>query len=132
ATGYATWQDPDAIYRWYTDEIFAEEKCPVLFAHGVYERSETVVLGVGEYRQAYQAGPYRRLFDKLWGQDRLVFVGFGFSDSWLDFLADEVITQTAARAAAEPRHVALIGLPEEEAYTPEMRRRFHDQYNTEV
>lgn len=132
ATGYATWKDPDSLQRWYTGDIFQEERCPILFAHGIYERSETMILGVGEYRDAYKAGLYRRLFDKLWGEERLVFVGFGFSDPWLDFLANEVITQTAGQAAGEPRHVALIGLKEEESYTAEMRRTFHDQYNAEV
>ncbi|HEX2571945.1 MAG TPA: SIR2 family protein [Polyangia bacterium] len=130
-TGYATWKDGDAVSRWYTGEIFVEEALPILFAHGNWERSDTIVLGVQEYRDAYKAGAYRRLFDKLWGQDRLVFVGFGFNDEWLGFLADEVVTQTA-QGAAEPRHIALVGLAEEEDYTPEMRRTFQDQYGAEV
>ncbi len=128
ATGFATWKDADAVQRWFTADIFREEPCPILFAHGLYERSDTIVLGAGEYREAYQPGAYRRLFDKLWGQERLVFVGFGFSDPWFDFLADEVLTQTAARAVAAPRHIALLGLRQDETYTPEMRRMFQDQY----
>ena len=131
ATGYATWKDDDAVYRWLTGDIFEEQPCPILFAHGIYDRSDTVVLGVGEYREAYRAGSYRRLFEKLWGQDHLVFVGFGFSDTWLDFIVDEVITQTARAAAGEPRHLGLLGLEKGVEYTPEMRQTFHDQCNLE-
>ncbi len=132
STGYATWKDADPVQRWLTGDEFQPGALPILFAHGVHERSDTIVLAADEFRDAYRSGGYRRLFDKLWGQDRLVFVGFGFSDPWLDFLADEVITQTAAQAAGEPRHIALVGLDEGEEYTPERRKSFQDQYNAAV
>lgn len=131
-TGYATWKDGDKLNAWLTGDVFAEEDCLILFAHGSWEKPDTVVLGVGEYRQAYQAGPYRRAFEKLWMQDHLVFVGFGFSDTWVDCVADEVLTQTAAQAARGPRHTAFIGLREDKPYTPQMRRTFQDQYNATV
>lgn len=131
ATGFATWKDDGEVWRWIRGEVFREQPCPILFAHGVYQRADTVVLGAQEYREAYRPGSYRRLFDKLWGEESLVFVGFGFSDPWLDFLADEVITQTAARVAAAPQHVAIVGLREDEESTPERRRLFQDQYNAE-
>lgn len=131
ATGFATWKDDGEVWRWLKGEVFRDQPCPILFAHGVYQRSETIVLGAQEYREAYRAGPYRRLFEKLWGEESLVFVGFGFSDPWLDFLADEVITQTAARVAAAPQHVAIVGLRGHEEYTRERRRLFQDQYNAE-
>jgi tetratricopeptide (TPR) repeat protein len=130
ATGYATWKDDQAVSQWLTGDIFKTVQCPILHGHGIYQRPDTVVLGVGEYRETYRIGPYRRLFDRLWSQDHLIFVGFGFSDPWLDFLADEVLTQSAA-AQSDPRHVAVLGLPEDERYTPEMRRMFVDQYDAE-
>ena len=119
ATGYATWQDADAVRRWYTGEIFAEpQACPMLYAHGIFEKTDTIVLGVGEYRQAYQAGAFRELVGKLWPQDHLVVVGFGFADdlvecgrrarSWPD---------GSGRAAGEPRHVVVLGLPPNESYS---------------
>jgi SIR2-like domain len=89
------------------------------------------VLGVDEYRQAYNSGPYRQLFDKLWGQSRLVFVGFGFSDPWLDFIVDSVITQTAASSTSSPQHIAIIGLKQSEDYSTERRRNFRDSYNAD-
>jgi tetratricopeptide (TPR) repeat protein len=132
ATDYATWKDAGFVNAWLTDEVFeGENRCPVLFAHGIYQRTDTIVLGVAEYRDAYQPGAYRRLFEKLWTWGRLVFVGYGFKDSWLKFLADEVLTLCERRATAEPQHIAIIGLPESEKYTPEMRKMFVDGYNAE-
>jgi hypothetical protein len=89
------------------------------------------VLGVDEYRQAYNSGPYRQLFDTLWRQSRLVFVGFGFSDPWLDFIADSVITQTTAGSTSSPQHIAIIGLKQSEDYSTERRRNFRDSYNAD-
>ena len=70
ATGFATWKDDGEVWRWIKGEVFREQPCPILFAHGVYQRADTVVLGAQEYREAYRAGPYRRLFKKLWARSR--------------------------------------------------------------
>ncbi|MDP8238009.1 MAG: SIR2 family protein [Candidatus Hatepunaea meridiana] len=131
-TGYATWKDQDSVQRWFTNDIFKEEICPILFAHGSYEKSDTIVLGIKEYRDAYSTRVYRSMFEKLWGQDRLVFIGFGFSDTYLDFIVDDVITQTTGFAASEPRHIALLSLPDSEEYSRESREVYRDQYNMEV
>ena len=128
---FATWKDNDNIHRWLDDRIFHEQPYPILFAHGIYERSDTIVLGADEYRHAYNSGPYRQLFDKLWGQSRLVFIGFGFSDPWLDFLADSVLTEGTARLSGAPPHLAIIGLKPSEAYSAERRRLFRDAYNAD-
>jgi hypothetical protein len=92
ATGFGTWQDPDVVDSWQSGRIFREQPCPLLFAHGIYERSETIVLGAAEYRKAYQTGPFRRLFESIWRQRQLVFVGFSFSDSWIRTVANECLS----------------------------------------
>ena len=115
-TSFATWKDHDNVHRWLNGKIFHEHPYPILFAHGIYERSDTIVLGVDEYRQAYNSGPYRKLFDKLWGQSGLVFVGFGFSDPWLTFIAelgdhaDGSEQRVAAAAHSDHRAEAIRGL----------------------
>ena len=129
-TGYATWKDPDAVARWQNGDIFAEDPCPILFAHGSWEKSDSVVLGVGEYREAYRPGAFRRLFDHLWTTRHLVFTGFSFADDWVKFVANEVLTAGGKRTT-EPRHIALIGLPDDHPYTPFMRGLFVDQYDAE-
>lgn len=131
ATGFATWKD-ELVHHWHTGDIFRDEPCPVLFAHGIHQRPDTIVLGIGEYRVAYQSGTWRRCFDALWTREHLVFVGFGFSDPYLDFLVDDVLTQTAATSRGEPRHIAILPLQPGEAYSPEARRLFQDQYNADV
>lgn len=129
-TGYATWMDGDIVQRWNNDEIFKNDPCPILFAHGAWERSDSIVLGTAEYRRAYSAGAFRRLFLHMWTRARLVFVGFSFLDAWVGFIANEVLNGEAKRTT-EPRHVALIGLPETETYTPFMRNLFTDKYDAE-
>lgn len=132
ATGFSTWRDVDAVGRWYTGDIFKETSLPILFAHGYYERSDTIVLGAEEYDHAYAPGPYRRLFEKLWSQDKLIFIGFGFSDRWLDYIVKNVLAETSGRFAGKPRHIAVIGLPQSAAYTREMREMFAEQYGASV
>ncbi|MGH8896561.1 MAG: SIR2 family protein [Egibacteraceae bacterium] len=133
ATGYATWKDPDPLHKWLTGEAFGAGSCPILYAHGVFERtSDTVVLGAGEYRDAYQPGLFQRVVDKLWSQERLVFVGFGFSDAWFGVVADQVLTPTAHQASGEPRHVAVLGLRDDEPYSAEIRHEFRDAYDADV
>lgn len=128
-SSWATWKDVVAVNRWVTREVFTNGCCPILFAHGYYERPETLVLAADEYRQAYQNGqPFLELIKGLWGRERLVFLGFSFSDPWLDFIATEAITAAGGRGAA-PRHVALIGLTQ--PYTAELRRSWHEGYNTD-
>lgn len=129
-SGFATWRDQDTITRWLTGAAFEEAACPILFAHGYYERSETIVLGAGEYRDAYRSDqPFLQLMKALWGREQLVFVGFGFSDPWLDFIVDAAISETGVRATAAPQHVAVISLSR--AYTPELRRSARDAYNAD-
>ncbi|MGH8908706.1 MAG: hypothetical protein ACRD0K_19970 [Egibacteraceae bacterium] len=78
ATGYCTWKDRDPLRAWLTGEVFGEQSCPILYAHGIFERSsETIVLGASEYHRAYQPGLFHELIKKLWGQERLVFVRAG-------------------------------------------------------
>ena len=131
ATGYATWRDHDALRAWHTGEAFGDRACPVLYAHGVFERSDTIVLGAGEYREAYRPGPFRELVRALWSREHLVFVGFGFNDAWFDTVAEEALGLTR-EGAGEPRHIAIVGLPEGEPYSRELRTTFRDAYDAEV
>jgi hypothetical protein len=125
-TGYATWKDQDPVWDWRRGALFGPGRLPILYAHGIHERSDTIVLGVNEYRDAYAPGAWRELFEQLWSTARLVCIGFGFSDPWLDFIADGVLPRLPA---GEPPHIGLIGL--EGDYSPEQRRLFHDAYGVE-
>ncbi len=62
----------------------------------------------------------------------MVFIGFGFSDTYLDFIVDDVIDQTTGFAASDHRHIAILDLPDSEQYASESREMYRDQYNMEV
>lgn len=128
STGFGTWKDADIVEGWTTGDIFAAQPCPILFAHGYYERTDSVVLGTAEYRDIYKTGAFRRLFLKLFEQENLVFVGLSFNDDWIRFVANEVLT---VRRSSDPRHIALIPMPDGHVYTPFDRDMFVNQYDAE-
>lgn len=130
-TGFATWMDGDAVEAWRGGEVFDEHPCPILFAHGIYERSNTVVLGTTEYREVYSDGAFHRLFKQAWGAEHLVFVGFGFTDPWVKMMANDVLPKTSERTR-EPRHVAVLGLPPDDVYTDYTRRRYADKFDADI
>ncbi len=132
AAGWSTWRDGDEFGPWRDPARLADPTwCPVLFAHGFYQRTDTIVLGIEEYRRAYEPGPWRRLFEHLWTSAHLVFAGFGFSDPFLDFITSEIVTQTAAQTAAPARHIAFVGLGDAEPYSEERRRFFLQNYDVQ-
>jgi tetratricopeptide (TPR) repeat protein len=120
-TGYLTWQDDDGLREWFDESAFNGLAAPILFAHGIYERPDTVVLTTSEYQRAYQEGPYRQLLQKLLVEGQFVFVGVGFSDPWFE----DVVTaarQPQAPESSVPRHIALV--PLREAYAATLRQRY--------
>jgi tetratricopeptide (TPR) repeat protein len=132
-TGFTVWNQPFPIQRWSSGDLFQSgSACPVLFAHGHFGDPASIILDSASYRRAYHGTPYGRLFANLWFQQHLVFVGFSFNDLTLTQIAGEVLWQTARPAGVEPRHVAIIGLPDEQPYTPEMRHEYLDAYHAEV
>jgi SIR2-like domain len=109
-TGTPTWRDDAVVNDWLTGDIFDEsDACPILWVHGFSELPETIVLNAGEYSTAYSRRVYQGMFRRLWQQDRLVFVGFGFADPRFTFMVSEILEQVRDAAAA-PRHIALIAV----------------------
>ena len=133
-TGFAVWNQNFAVNRWESGDLFSEgkQKCPILFAHGHYSDPLNIVLDADSYQRAYRNTPYRRLFEKLWSNEHLVFVGFSFNDAVLAQISDEVLWSTVRQGGGAPRHVAILGLDEEYEYTPEMRHEYLEPFNAEV
>ena len=129
-TSFTVWNQSFQVNRWASGDIFRSgPPSPVLFAHGHYSDPEHIILDQSSYRRAYQGTPYRRLFEDLWHQARLVFVGFGFNDLVLAQVADEVLSHTARHGGNEPRHIAILGLPVRHQYSDQMRRMVLEQYH---
>jgi hypothetical protein len=109
-TGTPTWQNDDEVHRWLTGDVLRDDHaCPILWLHGFWQRPEGIVLNAGEYAQAYRQGIYRRTFERLWEQDHLVFVGFGFNDPQFTFMVGEIMRDLQG-SRAPARHVAILGL----------------------
>lgn len=138
-TGTPTWQDDDEVHRWLINDDDAarmarerqdwasrwisnkssvpEDECPILWLHGNWQRPQGIVLNSGEYAEAYKKGLYRRLFDALWLQRQLVFVGFGFQDPQFTFMVGEYLRDLES-ANALPRHIAILSLQVEDSGLP--------------
>jgi tetratricopeptide (TPR) repeat protein len=130
-TGFVVWNQNFQIQRWSNGDLFKEPAArPVLFAHGHFADPANIILDRESYQQAYRQTPYRRLFENLWIEQRLVFVGFSFSDVTLSQIAEDVLLQTANAAGAEPRHLAIVGI--DQGYTPEMRQEYLETYHADV
>ena len=131
-THFAAWTNTHWVARWLTGEVF-QPPSPILFLHGIQNDLDSVVLSLSDYNEAYkQGGQLAHLFNKLWSQEEMVFVGFGFSDPWWAFLANKVLTETEVGRERGPRHVAIIGLQPDEEYTEEYRESFRKRYNAVV
>ncbi len=132
-TGFAVWNQNFQIDRWASGDLFRDgSQCPILFAHGHFADPPGVVLDSDSYHRAYRNTPYRRLFENLWTQEHLVFVGFSFNDAVLGQIADEALWSSARQGGGAPRHVAILGLDEAHEYTPEMRHEYLEPFNAEV
>lgn len=91
------------------------EELEILHAHGRYDRSDTIVLDIDDYRNIYgHEGPYSALLERLFVQESLVFVGFSFTDLWLKSFADRALTRSGIRLTSGPLHFAIVPLAEDE------------------
>src|SRR3984957_6709622 len=53
ATGYTTWQNSLQLDQWRNGGIFKARELPVLYAHGLHDSPDSIVLASTEYRRAY-------------------------------------------------------------------------------
>jgi CHC2 zinc finger/SIR2-like domain/DNA primase catalytic core, N-terminal domain len=130
----ATPLDNVATNRWLTADIYEQERQPIFHAHGIIDNTKSLILTLDDYTEAYQTGKsYRRLFDRLFIQDYLVFVGFGFTDPWMFHLSQTILREIhGAETGSAPRHIAVIGLPSDRKYTREQRKRLEQEYDAEI
>ena len=134
-TGTPTWQDEEIVARWYDRSVFAaDHSCPIFWLHGVVEKPKSIVLSASEYFNIYRPGLFKRLFDSLWGQSKLVFVGYGFGDPHIAFMLGEFLRDMQA-GGTPARHYAFIGIETDSANaTPdfltirEQREYFEEDY----
>lgn len=64
---------------------------PVFYLHGYYDKRDSTILGLKTYRKLYSEQSSLALLETLLEQHRIVFMGYSFSDQWLDFNLREII-----------------------------------------
>lgn len=108
ATGFTTWEDELGLDQWRTGDVFGQAELPVLFAHGLHSRPDSIVLATTEYRRAY-AGKLPQVLARLL-DGHLVWLGFSFADQRIAAVLREVADRTGTRIdpGAAPRHVAVM------------------------
>ncbi|HET9968912.1 MAG TPA: SIR2 family protein [Streptosporangiaceae bacterium] len=119
STGFTTWEDELELDQWRTGDVFGRAKLPVLFAHGLHSRPDSIVLATTEYRRAY-AGKLPSVLARLL-DGHLVWLGFSFTDQRIAAILREVADRTGTRIdpGAAPRHVAIMSWnPTAEANDP--------------
>jgi tetratricopeptide (TPR) repeat protein len=108
-TGFASWTDDDALDRWRTGDVFAEDELPVLYAHGHHNQPDAIVLATTEYRRAY-SGKLSAVLKRLTDTGHLAWIGFSFADQRIGAILREVGDGTGTRLypGGVPRHVAVM------------------------
>ena len=106
SSSYWIWEDEEVI------EIGQNnmEKA-ILHAHGRFDKKDSIVLTLNDYRKVYKEGAYLRLLNTLFAVKKILFVGFGMTDPYIKELFNQVnrdFQQT------DLGHIALIGLAKDE------------------
>ena len=122
-TGYTNSADADALSLWVSGDIYEEDSLPVLHLHGAVDRPSTIVISQDDYRALYSRPIVQSLLEKLWQQERLLFLGYSFADSRIVAIADAVQRRIAGSGAAL-RHFALVSLGPGMEYSPDLRRAY--------
>ena len=117
-------QDSAILTRWLQEDIFEQRDLPILHFHGDTTDPEKMVLTGDDYNQFYADPLSEALIMQLWRTNRLLVLGFGFSDPFLTRVAEK----TLRSLASESRHFALIGRRQSEPTLAAHRQRFAKKY----
>jgi SIR2-like domain len=113
-----------ALADWRKRAILSDKNPPVLHLHGEATDPDTIVFSRKDYVKIYDEGDVGEFLQEILRSSRCLFVGFGFSDPYLDFLMQRGLRTLAS----EPIHFAFIGLSEDVKYNILMRSTFKTKY----
>jgi tetratricopeptide (TPR) repeat protein len=108
-TGFTTWDDESGMDRWRQGDVFGDVELPVLYAHGLYSKPDTVVLAASDYGRAY-SGKLPEVLGRLMDASHLVWLGFSFADQRISAIRREIDLHSGPRdqPGGQSRHVALM------------------------
>ena len=117
-------QDRAQVVRWRQGRLFGSDKLPILHWHGVPSDPEQMIFTGDDYNRFYNTRDNVDFVEQLWRDNRLVVIGFGFSDPFLVRVAEGVLRALPS----DNRHFALIGVQSGKPITPLLRRQFTRKY----
>ena len=105
--GWTTWPDEEGMSRWTREQLDCTQKS-VLYLHGHYQRTGTVVLDSQSYQEAYENALVKRLLTAIFERYTVCFVGFSLSDSWFRSFLRQVLAPYKG-LPNRYRHVLTLG-----------------------
>jgi hypothetical protein len=117
-------QDEATLTRWLQGEIFRDQNSPILHLHGDVSDPERMILTADDYNQFYQMSLPDAFIKQTWRSDRLLAVGFGFTDPFLTRAAET----TLRFLPSDTRHFALIGRRDGEMISIYQRQLFAKKF----
>jgi hypothetical protein len=117
-------QDQTTLTRWLQGDIFEGTQVPVLHLHGEVSDPDQMIFTGDDYNRFYSLPLPESLITQLWRTQRLLVIGFGFTDPFLTRLAEGVLRNIQS----DVRHFALIGRRSNESVSSLQRRIFAKKY----
>jgi len=105
-------------------------KRQVLHCHGRYDRSESIILTLDDYRKAYNNRAFVRLLDSIFTFDKLLIFGFGMNDPYIKQLFNNI---SADFRKSPLKHIAFVGLDDKDlSVTHLLRERVEMVYRARI
>lgn len=113
-TSYYFWDQEEA--RRICDRNYKRQ---VLHAHGRYDRADSIILTLDDYRRAYDNRAFVRLLDDLFAFEKILIVGFGMSDPYIKQLFNNISRDFKKSPL---RHLAFVGLDDKDLQVTHLLR----------
>lgn len=116
--------DTAELTRWVQKTSFGDMRKPLVHLHGVTNQPSSMVLTADDYNAHYAMQDRRTFIEQLWRSDRLLSIGFGFSDPFLTRIAESVLRSIES----DTRHFGIIGYKTAEQISTILRKSFVRKY----
>lgn len=115
--------DSTELVRWLQGDIDQQER-PILHLHGTISDPYEMVFTSSDYDAFYSNRRFEDFIRQMWQVNRLLVIGFGFTDPFLTRVAENSLRSLPT----DIRHFALIGKRAGETVSPITRRNFARKY----
>jgi hypothetical protein len=112
------------LVNWRNAHLGQQVNTPILHLHGVYERPRSMIFTGRDYDKFYLEGRNHQFLEEVWKNQRLLVVGFSFSDPFLRIFA----SSSVSNLDVESRHFAFIGYLKDTQISLLQRKNFESKY----